>query len=153
MDLLGESMKLRDYLLQQKLTQAAFGRQITPSVSQGKVNHWLQGTRRVSLSEALQIQRLTGGAVTVEELSAQSIEESGPIHVVGTDSDHITHGAPTESLLRLANGLELQDRRTGLPDRRLVQQPFVGPERRVAIEPRRAVDRQPEDIGCAGQGV
>lgn len=48
---------------------AAFGKRLTPPVSAGKVNHWLRGTRRVSLAEALQIERLTGGEVTARDLA------------------------------------------------------------------------------------
>jgi hypothetical protein len=48
-------MHLRDYLRQHNLSQAAFGQLISPPVSAGKVNHWLEGRRRVSLAEALQI--------------------------------------------------------------------------------------------------
>lgn len=62
-------MKLREYLKEKSLSQAAFGRLLCPPVSQGKVNHWLSGTRRVSLAEALQIERVTGGAVSIEELA------------------------------------------------------------------------------------
>lgn len=62
-------MNLSDYLQQSGITQSAFGRLLNPPVSQGKVNHWLHGTRRVSLSEALQIERLTQGAVTLDELA------------------------------------------------------------------------------------
>ena len=62
-------MQLRDYLTKNGLTQHAFGLLMEPPVSQGKVNHWLQGTRRVSLAEALHIQRVTGGEVTVEDLA------------------------------------------------------------------------------------
>ncbi|CAN5533783.1 hypothetical protein BH10PSE16_BH10PSE16_40810 [soil metagenome] len=60
---------------------------------------------------------------------------------------------PEEVFLKLAHGLSLQERRIGLPDRRFVQQPLAGPEKRVALEPRRAIDRQPKDIASAGQGV
>lgn len=56
-------MQLRDYLHQRQITQAAFGRLLDPPVSQGKVNHWLRGTRRVSLVEAVQIERITDGEV------------------------------------------------------------------------------------------
>lgn len=59
---------------------------------------------------------------------------------------------PEEVFLRLADGLELQERRVGLADRRLVQQPFAGPEKRIALVPRRAVDRERADIASAGQG-
>lgn len=62
-------MNLRDYLHENGITQSAFGRLLNPPVSQGKVNHWMHGTRRVSLLEALQIQRLTQGTVTLEELA------------------------------------------------------------------------------------
>lgn len=62
-------MNLRDYLTQNRITQAAFGRLLSPPVSQGKVNHWLHGERRVSLIEALQIERLTRGAVTLQDLA------------------------------------------------------------------------------------
>ena len=64
-------MNLRTYLSQHALTQAAFAQRMVPPVSQGKVNHWLRGTRRVSLKEALQIELATGGAVTVRELAEQ----------------------------------------------------------------------------------
>jgi len=63
-------MSLRAYLTEHKITQAEFGRMLDPPVSQGKVNHWLQGTRRVSLAEALQIVAITGGAVSMESLAA-----------------------------------------------------------------------------------
>ncbi len=62
-------MHLRDYLQLQGISQAAFGQRLVPPVSQGKVNHWLEGRRRVSLAEALQIQRLTQGNVTLPELA------------------------------------------------------------------------------------
>lgn len=61
-------MRLRDYLQAHGLTQAAFGQRLCPPVSQGKVNHWINGTRRVSLAEALQIQAVTGGEVSPGDL-------------------------------------------------------------------------------------
>ena len=61
-------MQLRDYLQQHQLTHAAFGKRLTPPVSAGKVNHWLQGTRRVSLAAALQIEEITEGAVGPKDL-------------------------------------------------------------------------------------
>ena len=72
-------MRLRDYLQQHRITQAAFGQRMSPPVSQGKVNHWRNGSRRVSLAEALQIQRITGGEVTPEDLLApQAIDKPFP---------------------------------------------------------------------------
>ncbi len=65
-------MRLRDYLQQHQITQAAFGQRMTPPVSQGKVNHWINGTRRVSLAEALQIEIVTGGAVTPRDLVTEA---------------------------------------------------------------------------------
>ena len=81
-------MQLRDYLTKNGLTQHAFGLLMEPPVSQGKVNHWLQGTRRVSLAEALHIQRVTGGEVTVEELakglgSKERIKSQASMPIVG----------------------------------------------------------------------
>lgn len=61
-------MRLKDYLHKHKITQAAFGQRMRPPVSQGKVNHWINGTRRVSLAEALVIEELTGGEVPPEHL-------------------------------------------------------------------------------------
>jgi hypothetical protein len=66
-------MNLRQYILEAKLTQAEFGQMLQPPVSQGKVNHWLHGTRRVSLAEAIQIQRVTGDKVTVFDLAKQRV--------------------------------------------------------------------------------
>jgi len=62
-------MKLYDYLKTNGITQSEFAKMLMPPVSQGKVNHWLHGTRRVSLVEALQIQRITAGQVSVFDLA------------------------------------------------------------------------------------
>lgn len=69
-------MTLADYLKAHHITQAEFGRKLDPPVSQGKVNHWLQGTRRVSLAEALQIVELTEGEVDMRSLAALSVSRS-----------------------------------------------------------------------------
>ena len=63
-------MTLAEYLKAHRITQAEFGRKLDPPVSQGKVNHWLQGTRRVSLAEGLQIVEVTGGEVDMPSLAA-----------------------------------------------------------------------------------
>lgn len=63
-------MHLRDYLSEKGLSQAAFGELLQPAVSASKVNHWLEGRRRVSLAEALQIQAIAACAVTLPELAA-----------------------------------------------------------------------------------
>lgn len=75
-------MRLRDYLQQHRITQAAFGQRMSPPVSQAKVNHWLNGSRRVSLVEALQIQRITDGEVALEDL----ITPQGNAHVQAANS-------------------------------------------------------------------
>ncbi|XJC73361.1 hypothetical protein ACHFCA_21660 [Delftia tsuruhatensis] len=49
-------------------------------VSAGKVNHWLRGTRRVSLEEALQIEVLTQGEVGLRELVNPRTAEIGAAH-------------------------------------------------------------------------
>ena len=75
-------MQLRDYLKQRQITMAAFGLLMSPPVSAGKVNHWLRGSRRVSLDEALQIETLTEGGVTPRELALpkyQSIKGSASV--------------------------------------------------------------------------
>ena len=69
-------MRLRDYLHKHKITQAAFGLRMQPPVSQGKVNHWINGTRRVSLAEALQISALTDGEVPPTDLLAKALAAS-----------------------------------------------------------------------------
>ena len=60
---------------------------------------------------------------------------------------------PQEVFMKLADDLELQDRRVSLSDRRQIQRPFAGPEKRIALVPHRAVDRERADITSAGQGV
>lgn len=60
---------MRNYLIKHRITMVAFGKLLDPPVSAGKVNHWLRGTRRVSLEEALQIEVLTDGVVTPRELA------------------------------------------------------------------------------------
>lgn len=75
-------MRLRDYLQKHNVSQAAFGRRMSPPVSQSKVNHWISGARRVSLVEALQIQRITDGEVALEDL----ITPQGNAHVQAANS-------------------------------------------------------------------
>lgn len=52
----------------------------------------------------------------------------------------------------LSADMDLVDRRDGPLERRFVNLPTDGPDQRVAVEPRRAVDRQPKDISSTGQG-
>ena len=56
---------------------------------------------------------------------------------------------PEDAFFKLASGLELVDRRTGPDNRRVAPQPFEGLDRRVALEPRRAIDRAKADIANA----
>jgi len=62
-------MHLRDYLSETSQSQAAFGQKLQPPVSASKVNHWLEGRRRVSLLEALQVLQLSDGKVSLQELA------------------------------------------------------------------------------------
>lgn len=59
---------------------ASFGQRLNPPVSAGKVNHWLRGTRRVSLEEALQIEDLTQGEVGLRELAKPKAVDFGGAH-------------------------------------------------------------------------
>lgn len=75
------SMKLKTYLRKHGITMVSFGRRLNPPVSAGKVNHWLRGTRRVSLEDALQIEVLTEGDVSLRELVNQTDPELDAKHV------------------------------------------------------------------------
>lgn len=104
----------------------------------------------------IRIEKASAGAIKCEELRPDvdwQYFRSTLASSRQAEPDRQAEQTPGEVFLKLADGLARQERRTGLPDRRLVQQPFSGPERRVALEQHRAVDRQPEDIGCAGQGA
>lgn len=61
-------MQLREWLERERITQDQLGARMCPPVSQGKVSHWLNGTRRVSLGEAIQINTMTGGDVSFADL-------------------------------------------------------------------------------------
>lgn len=74
------SMQLKTYLQKHGITMASFGQRLDPPVSAGKVNHWLRGTRRVSLEEALQIEVLTQGEVGLRELANRRAPEQGAAH-------------------------------------------------------------------------
>ena len=71
-----------------------------------------------------------------------------------TEPDNQAAKTPEDVFMKLADGLELQERRVALSDRRLVRQPFDGPEKRAATVPRRVIDRERLclDINGAGQG-
>lgn len=75
-------MHLRDFLRINALSQAAFGAKLSPPVSASKVNHWLEGRRRVSLAEGLQVAALSGGLVSLQELAdmyrAEGFAAHGP---------------------------------------------------------------------------
>lgn len=73
-------MQLKTYLQKHGITMASFGQRLDPPVSAGKVNHWLRGTRRVSLEDALQIEVLTQGEVGLRELANRKVPEHGATH-------------------------------------------------------------------------
>ncbi len=60
-------MKLDEYLNKNGLSQAEFGKKLTPPVSQGLVSQWINGGTRVTLDNALEIERVTDGSVTVRD--------------------------------------------------------------------------------------
>lgn len=62
-------MHLKTYLAESKLSQAAFGALLVPAVTQSLVSQWLRGEARVTLSQAVQIEKITEGQVTPAELS------------------------------------------------------------------------------------
>lgn len=57
-------MHLDEHLKEVGQSQAEFGAQLQPPASQGLVSQWVRGITRVTLSYALQIDRVTGGRVT-----------------------------------------------------------------------------------------
>lgn len=65
-------MHLRDWMKQNGVTQQELARRLRPPISQAKVSHWLQGSRRVDLHSALQLVEITGGAVTFKDLAELS---------------------------------------------------------------------------------
>lgn len=74
-------MKLADFLVSTKTSQAAFAKQL--GISQSLVYQWVSGKRPVSAEQCPEIERLTGRAVTCEELNA------------GVDWAYIRGTAPT----------------------------------------------------------
>lgn len=57
-------MNISCYLKNIGASQAWFGKQLVPRASQGLVSQWARGVTRVTLDYALQIERLTNGAIT-----------------------------------------------------------------------------------------
>ncbi|MCO1396393.1 helix-turn-helix domain-containing protein [Burkholderia cenocepacia] len=62
-------MRLDDYLKEKKLSQAAFAALLTPPVTQSLVSQWIRGTVRVTLDQALQVEKLTAGDVTPKDVA------------------------------------------------------------------------------------
>lgn len=60
-------MRLDAYMRENRLTQAALGALLSPPVSQSLVSQWFRGVTRITLEQAVQIQKLTSGLVTPEE--------------------------------------------------------------------------------------
>jgi DNA-binding transcriptional regulator YdaS (Cro superfamily) len=61
------NMHLDEYLKEAGESQNDFGKKLKPPVSQGLVAQWVKGKTRVTLSSALQIERLTDGKVTPKD--------------------------------------------------------------------------------------
>ena len=126
------------------VTQGALARGI--GCTQGNIGHYENKGQTIPPEVARRLiiyAKSLGQDISFDDIYAQSSDAlqavAGPLPAL----------APIAPVIKLS----LQERRVGPPDRRLVQQPFAGPEKRLALEERRAVDRQPTDISSAGQGV
>lgn len=57
-------MTLNEWMKEHGVSQAALGAMLSPPVLQNHVSKWLLGSVRVTLEQALQIQRITNGVIT-----------------------------------------------------------------------------------------
>lgn len=129
------------------VTPVAVGQWLNPENSKG---------RGVPAKQCVRIEKLTDCAVTRRDLRPDDWPDIWPELVNGWSGKGVILpgckiDTPEETFSKLAAGLELQDRRELRTDRRMVQQPFEGPDRRLGL--RRTNDRQPGDIASAGQGA
>jgi len=60
-------MKLNEFLDVKSLSQSDFGALLKPPVSQGLVSQWINGTTRVTLERAIEIEDLSAGDVTTRD--------------------------------------------------------------------------------------
>lgn len=60
-------MHLDKYLNDAAQSQTDFGLHLVPPASQGLVSQWVRGVTRITLDYALQIERVTKGAVTPQD--------------------------------------------------------------------------------------
>jgi predicted DNA-binding transcriptional regulator YafY len=70
MFLLGNRMNLGQYLKEAGLSQAEFGKSLSPPVSQGQVSQWIRGVTAITLSYSLQIDEITNRKVTPQDCCA-----------------------------------------------------------------------------------
>ena len=147
--------KLRSYLKSLNVREkAAFAQDCKTSLNY--LRRAMSTKSRLGEGLVMRIEAVSAGAVTCEDLRPDvdwhyfrsTLASNRP-----AEPDVQADKTPEEVFMKLADGLELQERRVGLADRRLVQQPFAGPEKRIALVRRRAVDRERADITIAGQGV
>ena len=68
-------MRLVDYLESKGVTQIEFGKSLNPVASQAQISHWIIGRSRVSVARAVEIERLTHGAVRVEDWLESTVEQ------------------------------------------------------------------------------
>lgn len=66
-------MKLKEYLLQNDITQVKFAKMINRS--RATVNDYVNGWRNISLRTAVQIEKMTNGQVTRKEMRPDLFEE------------------------------------------------------------------------------
>jgi DNA-binding transcriptional regulator YdaS (Cro superfamily) len=63
-------MRIDQYLEEQGLTQAALASLLDPPVTQSLVSQWIRGRTRITLEQALGIERLTSGKVSPQDCAA-----------------------------------------------------------------------------------
>lgn len=63
-------MRLDEYLTKHSLSQTAFGAELTPVAGQSLVSQWITGATKITLARALDIAKVTKGAVTIEDCAA-----------------------------------------------------------------------------------
>lgn len=72
----GDLMHLELFRKKTNQTQSAFGSTLVPVASQALVSQWERGETRVTLSYALQINRLTAGQVSAQDCADMYKETS-----------------------------------------------------------------------------
>lgn len=67
-------MRLKDYLAKEGITQREFAEKMNPPLQQSHLSNYMSGRVKISLARAIEIQRLTKGAVKPESWLEQPDE-------------------------------------------------------------------------------